>query len=185
MGLVFLIPVSVYRQDLARRLVNADDVGRGAVRVVLDVNVGVNLEDRPKAVLVVRGLAAPLNLVVGHVHDGTLRLHARCAHVDLAIHARPNAGVEVQSREVLHMSAALGAVEIGGGEGQQQVVDGDKEELGAVLLLVPCDLEVLRAAQRHLRQKLLKLCAELGALGGELPVHVGGLALGLGDLVRC
>ena len=44
------------------------------------------------------------------------------------------------------MRAALGAVEVRGRVGQQQIVDGDEKELRLIAPLVPCDLEVLRAA---------------------------------------
>ena len=81
------------------------------------------------------------------------------------------------------MRAALGAVEVGRGEGQVDVVDRHEQEARAVAPLVPAELEVLGAAQRHLRQQLLELAAELLALRRQLPVHQAGLALGALELL--
>ena len=77
------------------------------------------------------------------------------------------------------MGLALGAVEVRGRKRQQHLVDGDEQELWAVLRLVPRHLHVLRAAKWHLREQLLQLSAEALALRRELPVHEVGLASGL------
>ena len=50
------------------------------------------------------------------------------------------------------MRLALRGVEVGRRERQVHVVDRDEQEAGAVARLVPRHLEVLRAAQWHLRQ---------------------------------
>ena len=83
------------------------------------------------------------------------------------------------------MRLALRRVEVGRGERQVHVVDRDEQEVRPVARFVPRHLHVLRAAERHLRQELLELCAELRRLRRELPVHELRLALSLLDLVAC
>ena len=78
------------------------------------------------------------------------------------------------------MGLALRGVEVGRRIRQVDVVYRHEQEVGPIAALVPRHLHVLRAAQRHLRQQLLQLGAELLRLGRELPVHVVGLAHRLG-----
>ena len=178
---VVLHPVAVDGQDARRGEVDRHDVGRRAV-LGLDVRDREDLVDGPQAILVVAGVVAPLDLVVGLGCRRHVGLHAGTADVEVAVHAVGDAAVELDLGQVLDVRAALGRVEVGGREGQVHFVDADEQELGPVASLVPRDLEVLVAAQRHLRHKLLKLGAELLALLGELPVHQLDLAARLGDL---
>ena len=180
-ALVLFVPVAVDRQHLAAGLVDGEDVRR--IAVALDVGHGVYLEHGAQAVLVVRRVAAALDLVVGHVGTRTLRLHARRRQLDVAVHARLYTFLVVELRQILHVCLALRAVEVGRGERQVHVVDRDEQEVRPVARLVPRQLEVLRAAEWHLRQQLLQLAAERLALHRELPVHHARLALGLLQLL--
>ena len=179
--LVELVPVAVDRQHLARRFIYADDVRQRLV--ALDVGDRVHLVHGAQAVLVVARLFAALDLVVRLLGDAVLGLHARRAEVDVAVHAALDAALVVNGRQVLHVRLALRAVEVRRGERQVHVVDRDEQEVRAVARLRPRHLHVLRTAQRHLRQQLLQLGAELAALHGQLPVHEGRLALRLLDLI--
>ena len=181
LALVFQVPVAVDRQHLAARLVDGDDVRR--VAVALDVGGDVALEHGAETVLVVAGVAAAFDLVVGDVGSRAFRLKSGRRQIDLAVHPRLDALLIVKLRQVLDVRLALRRVEVGRGERQVHIVDHDREEAGAVARLVPRQLEILRAAERHLRQQLLHLAAELLALDGQLPVHHGRLALGLLDFI--
>ena len=180
--LLVLVPVAVQREHLAARLVDREHVGRRRL-VVLKGQVGVDLVDDAQAVLVVARRVAALDLVVGHTGHGLLGLHARQRHVDVAVHARLDAALILEGREVLDVRAALGRVEVGRRVGQVHVVDRHEQEGRPVARLVPAQLEVLRTAQWHLRHELLQLGADLGALHGHLPVEQAHLALGLVDLL--
>jgi hypothetical protein len=158
------------------------DVGQ-RLAVLFDVGCDVDFVDRAQTVLVVAGLVAPLDLVVRLLSVAEVRLEGDWCQIDVAIHATLHALHVLELRQILDVRLALRAVEVGRGERQVHVVDGDEQELGPVARLVPCHLHVLRAAERHLRQELLKLCAELRALHRELPVHEVRLALGLLELV--
>ena len=180
-AVVVLFPVAINCKYLARRLIDRDDVGHRLL--VLDRHRDVGLVDDAQAILVVAGLVAPLDLVVGLRRDGLLRLHARGREVYVAVHARLDALLVVELRQVLHVRLALRRVEVRRGVGQVHLVDADEEGRRPVALLVPAQLEVLRAAQWHLRHELLKLGPELGRLHGHLPVQQLDLALGLLDLL--
>ena len=179
--LVQFVPVAVDRQHAAGNLVDADDVRQRAF--ALDVVDHVDFEHGAQTVLVVRALVAPLDLVVRLLGAAELRLSRGRDQIDIEVHASLDAVLVVKLRQVLDVRLALGAVEVGRGERQVHVVDCNEQELGAVARLVPRNLHVLATAQRHLRQQLLKLAPELGALGRELPVHEVGLALRLLDLL--
>ena len=142
------------------------------------------LEHSAQAVLVITGVGAALDLVVGDVGRRAVRLEAHRRQVNVAVHAALDAHLIVELRQVLHVRLALRGVEVGRRKWQVHVVDHDGEEAGAVARLVPRHLEILRAAERHLRHELLKLGAELLALHGELPVHERCLALRLLDLLN-
>ena len=110
------------------------------------------LEHGAQTVLVVARVAAALDLVVGDIGGRAVRLKARRRQVDVAVHAALDAHLIVELRQILNVRLALRGVEVGRREGQIHVVDHDGEEAGAVARLVPRHLEVLRAAQWHLRQ---------------------------------
>ena len=185
--LVQLVPVAVDAEHLAGELVDREDVGGGLdVHVVVGVlplkaGDGVDLVDGAQAVLVVARLAAALDLVIGLGGLGEVRVGAGRHHVHVAVHAAAHALLVVELRQVLHMRAALGAVEVRSRKGQVHVVNGREQEAGTVAVLVPAHLQVLGPAQWHLRQELLDLGAELGRLHRELPVHERRLAVGLLD----
>ena len=110
------------------------------------------LEHGAQSVLVITCVRTALDLVVGDVGCRAVRLKARRRQVDVAVHAALDAHLVVELRQVLHVRLALRGVEVGRRERQIHVVDHDGEEAGAVARLVPRHLEVLRAAQWHLRQ---------------------------------
>ena len=171
-AIVLGLPVAVQAQGLARGLVNADDV---RLHAVTEVQVGVDLEDRPQAVLVVAGVLAAFDLVVGDGGLAELDLIGR-AQVHLGVHASLDAAVELGLGDVLNVRLALGAVKVGGCKRQVNVIDGDELGRRALPLRRPHELEVLAAAQGQLRGQLLELAAQLWHLLGGLPVHEVGLA---------
>ena len=178
---VQLVPVAVDAQHLRRRLVHRDDVRQRLI--ALDVGDDVDLIDGAQTVLVVAALVAALDLHVGLLGLREVGLHADGRQVDVAVHALLDAALIVELRQILDVRLALRRIEVGRGERQVHVVDRDEQEVRPVARFVPRHLHVLRAAERHLRQELLELCAELRRLRRELPVHEVGLALGLLDLV--
>ena len=166
------LPVAVQAQGLARGLVDADDV---RLHAVTEVQVGVNLEDGPQAVLVVAGVLAAFDLVVGDRGLAELDLVGR-ANVNLGVHACLHAAVELGLGDVLNVRLALSGVEVGGRKRQVNVVDGNELGRRAIPLRGPHELQVLAATQRQLRRELLELAAQLGHLLRGLPVHEVGLA---------
>ena len=149
-AVVLFVPVAVDRKHLARWLVDGDDVRR--VAVTLDVGDDVALEHGAQAILVVAGVATTFDLVVRHIGRRALRLLARWRQVDVAVHAALDAHLIVELRQVLDVRLALRGVEVGCRKRQVHVVDHDGKEVRAVTRLVPRHLEVLRAAEWHLRQ---------------------------------
>ena len=181
-GVVLFVPVAVDAEDLARGLVDRDDVRRG-VLALFDLRDRVHLVDGAQTVLVVARVGAAFDLVVGLLGQRRLGLEAGRRQVDVAVHARFYTLLVIKRRDVLDVRLALRAVEVGRCVRQQHVVDHDGEEVRPVATVVPAQLEVLRAAERQLGQHLLQFGAGLLCLHGHLPVHEGGLALGLVDLL--
>ena len=139
-ALVWLIPVAINRKHLAGRLVDGDDVrGELALRdvVALHAQQRVDFVHGAEAVLVVAGVAAALDLVVGLLHDAALGLEARRRQVHVAVHARLDALLVVHLRDVLDVRLALRAIEAGRGVGQEHVVDCDEQEARPVADVVP------------------------------------------------
>ena len=166
-ALVEQFPIAVQTNRLAGRLVDADDV---RLHAVTKIEVRVNLKDRAQAVLVVGRLFAALDLVVGLACGAELHVAWR-AQVNVDVHARLDAAIELGLGDVLNVRLALGAVKVGRGKRQVNVVDGNELGGGALPLRRPHQLEVLAAAQGQLRRQLLELATELGHLLGGLPVH--------------
>ena len=103
--------------------------------------------------------------------------------MNVDVHARFDAAVELGFGDVLHVRLALGAVKVGGRKRQIHVIDGDELGRGATPLRRPHKLQILATTQRKLRRELLKLTTELGHLLGGLPVHELGLSARLVQLL--
>ena len=181
--LIFIIgiPVAIDRKNFFCRVIDRHNVRRKA-EVIFEVEIAIDLEHSAQAIFIVRRLFAAFDLVVCLLRASELRLLRR-SEIDVSIHAGADTLLEFHLGDVLHMRLALCAVEACGAVGQVDIVDRNEQRGRAVLLLVPDQFQVLRATERHLREQLFHLWAELGHLVSELPVHELLLALCLLDLL--
>ena len=142
---IIRFPVAVERQGLAGRFIDAQNV-RAEV-FVFDVEVGVDFKDGPKAILVVAGGRATLDLVVGNRCLAVFGIIG-IPQVNVDIHARLNALLVLHLRDVLNVRLALGGVEICCSEWQIHVVNRHELRTRTAMLRVPHELHVLTTAQR-------------------------------------
>ena len=118
----------------------------------------------------------PLNLVVGLLSAGRLRLHCRTNNLNVPVQATSYPIFEFPLGYVMNLSHTLGSVEVHRTERQVHVINRHKLSARALLLVVPPHLHKLATTQRQLGKQLLLLVTELLNLIRQLPVHVVSLA---------
>ena len=183
LGLVVFFPVAIDGQHGLRGLVQADDVRSQAI-LVIEVMDDVALVDGAQAIDVVAVVLTAFDLVVGYLGLGLIGRQRTGHEVDVHVHARLDALLVLDASDVLHMSLALGRIEVRRSKGQVDVVNCHKLGDRALLVAVPSDLEVLATAQRQLSRQLLELGPELRHLLSHLPVHELDKSLGLFLLLK-
>ena len=174
---VAALPVTVQRQNLARGVVDREDVRRAATLchpIVVQPQEARDLVNTTNAVDVFLRGGLALDLVVGLLRRGQvvgLDVAGGKDTVNVAVYSLLHTLTEHVFRDVLDLGYARRAVEVGRRVRQQDVIDRHPLAARATLLRVPAPLEVLRAAKRDLREELLHLVAVLFNLLRELPVQ--------------
>ena len=144
-GFVAHFPISVQAKHFVLGLVDHQDVGSHlALRkaVILKLKPRINVENAAQTILVLVAFTS-LNLVCGFLRATLLRFRAGADVADVAVQASFDAVVEFPLGDVLNLRNTLCGIEVCGGKGQQDVVNGNKFGAGAAKLFIKPQLEVL------------------------------------------